>query len=131
VARWRKGQSGNPAGRPVGRGKPRPPRERPVRTNNIYIIQQGEYYKIGISREVHRRLGVLQASTPYSCSLVYALETDDALEIEARLHDRYKDHCVVGEWFDLTDKQLSEAITTINRMAGTIESDAQLSFHVK
>lgn len=73
----------------------------------IYVIKCGEFYKIGYTsgRCVEPRIKALQTASPHK------LETIDAWEggadSERRIHDRFAHLRVHGEWFRLTERELS------------------------
>jgi hypothetical protein len=87
----------------------------------IYIIKNlnTSYYKIGISKNIHRRLRQLELQSGCILEIIdwYLLEKSNprgAKDIEKILHNKYKKHHVVGEWFDLendVDNLLNDFIT--------------------
>jgi hypothetical protein len=79
----------------------------------VYLAQAstGEH-KIGWSTDPRRRVGSFDAKMPISIDLNYHFKCDDAREAESRLHQMASDRKVKGEWFDLTEPQVS-AITMI------------------
>lgn len=67
----------------------------------IYVISDGEHYKIGYTAgEPRERLKTLQTGNPRRLSLVGTFFGDRA--VEAALHARFSTIRVVGEWFALT-----------------------------
>jgi hypothetical protein len=71
-------------------------------TVNIYCISDGEFIKVGMSKNVERRLKQLQTSSarelfvtliiPCSCSA-------QAIMRERQIHKSARKHRVRGEWF--------------------------------
>lgn len=70
----------------------------------VYFISDGEYVKIGISRNVKSRLSGLQTSNPKQLSLLHQIEcidSDYASLLEQAFHRNFDNFCVSGEWFNL------------------------------
>lgn len=89
-----------------------PPWERPC---SVYIfgINNGEFYKIGISFYVLERFGQIQNATPYQFEIICSKEFRDKFEaqrVEKRIHDTLKDNWVVREWFKLNKDELANVI---------------------
>ena len=63
----------------------------------MYLIQCGDYVKIGVARSLGKRLMGLQCGTPYDLKLLGAVRGDYALERE--LHRKFEMHAHRGEWF--------------------------------
>lgn len=76
-----------------------------VDTYTYFIDINGEYIKIGTSKEPARRLGQLQVNCPYEARLVGVLRGD----YERELHKRFKHLRHRGEWFRL-DKQILDLV---------------------
>ena len=74
----------------------------------IYFIaenENGNYdnlrIKIGISKDVRRRLNQLQTGSPYELKLMSWLEADDDRALEKELHEKYSKYRTHREWFAL------------------------------
>ncbi len=74
----------------------------------LYIIHCTgfPYYKIGQTVMPAARVDTLQTGVPFELKLEYALEVRDMNETERKIQQRYKDKCIRGEWFMLTDEEL-------------------------
>jgi len=68
-------------------------------TEWVYAVRQGNYIKIGLSRNVANRLRELQTSSPEPLHLVGTFA--GGRRLERLLHQRFADHRVRGEWFSL------------------------------
>jgi len=81
-------------------------------SDNVYIIQMGKYFKIGVSKDSKKRLsyidGTLLPEKPY---LIYELKNKEAYIKELQLHEEYKLYRVRGEWFDFDKKTLLELVS--------------------
>ena len=70
-----------------------------------YIIQGGNYYKIGVSNDLKYRLEQLNNSaTPYKLEIVLIKDED----IEKELHEEFKNKNIGKEWFELDKKDLKK-----------------------
>ena len=71
-------------------------------------------YKIGISKNVSKRLESLQTSSPEKLELLFKHPTTESREIEKSLHNLFKYYRIRenGEWFKFDDKKISEWIRT-------------------
>ena len=72
----------------------------------LYFVRDGEYIKIGICKNISKRLSQLQVGNPRSLELIctFPLKSEeDALLLEKRLHAEYDDFRVSGEWFSLVN----------------------------
>ena len=75
----------------------------------VYFIaenENGDYdnlrIKIGISKDIHKRLNQLQTGSPYELKLMGWIEADDAKQLEKALHNKYRGRKAHGEWFQLS-----------------------------
>lgn len=74
----------------------------------VYIISDGEYYKIGFTTgEVQKRVLSLQTGCSSSLSIIKAIETEYPDVLEKELHRRFHHKWIRGEWFDLSKDDLN------------------------
>jgi hypothetical protein len=79
----------------------------------VYIIQceSCPHYKIGITSRLPCRLHALSGACPYTLHVIGQFmmpSKTKSLEVEKKLHRRYQDCNMRGEWFHLDDEQLEE-----------------------
>ena len=79
----------------------------------IYIVRCGKQnlFKIGISKNVDKRLKQLQTGNPHKLKCIFRIESLEikAAKIEATIHQFFKEankKHVLNEWFNLTDDEV-------------------------
>jgi hypothetical protein len=89
---------------------------------SVYFIRAGDYIKIGVASDPHRRLREHQTSSPQKLELVGVIE--GGRELERALHAMFSDAHVNGEWFKPTAKMLAIAQGTITVSAPSQPKDS-------
>ncbi|MHA2183072.1 MAG: GIY-YIG nuclease family protein [Promethearchaeota archaeon] len=91
---------------------------------HIYLIQSTETgrYKIGVSKNPHKRIKQLQTGSSEELNLINSFESEYYNKIEKGLHSTYSHLSVIGEWFNLT---LNEEVSFINKCE-KIEGDIKI-----
>ena len=69
----------------------------------VYLIQRGQYFKIGFTHNLPERLKTLRWKSPIRIKLIYYVFADDPLRLEAGYHSYFADKRGQGEWFKLTE----------------------------
>lgn len=78
------------------------------KSNYLYLIRaENGLVKIGISCDVEKRLVSLNTASPVELRLLFFLEPTDARKTERNLHVRFAKKRVKGEWFNLSDGDIS------------------------
>lgn len=83
-------------------------------SNHVYVVQQigiDGIYKIGITKDVKKRLEQFNNAAPIGIKVITCIESQDSPLIEPYLHDYFKDFNSNLEWYRLSDDQLEELTT--------------------
>lgn len=72
------------------------------KTGVIYLINAigTDYYKIGISGNLKRRLRDLSSANPFNIQLLVFKDDLHAFDTEQFLHEKYHKYAIKNEWFD-------------------------------
>jgi len=76
----------------------------------VYVLYNGEHYKIGYSTEknFNRRILNLSTGSNRKLEIIFIFHNDFARHIETRLHRKFKCNRVKGEWYWFDEKGLEE-----------------------
>ena len=94
----------------------------------VYVLHFRQFpneYKIGIARDLEKRMHTYRTENPPSIKLVVdcAFYFSDSLAVEREIHAHLRDYRIRGEWFNLSDDQ----IPIIEQWLATKESDIMTS----
>lgn len=69
----------------------------------VYVIQCNEFYKIGVARNLAKRLNEMQTGNPYELRVVLSIEVrgGSSFDTERFLHTKFQAYRVRREWFQL------------------------------
>jgi len=77
-------------------------------------LKSEKYYKIGIAKDVSKRIRELQTGNPIELALVHTSFFEKAPKFENKLHKYYSDSVISGEWFELPTEKLEELIEILD-----------------
>jgi Meiotically Up-regulated Gene 113 (MUG113) protein len=96
----------------------RPPKKPPApRRGYVYILKGDKYYKIGRTANINQRLTPMTVKAPFPLEVVILSPSEDMAHTEKALHARFADKHRKGEWYDLTEQD----ITSIRSEYATID----------
>lgn len=72
----------------------------------VYILQAGQYYKIGHSNKPTKRFEQLATLPPWPTEIIHTIQTKDKHRLEKELHSQFAEKRTNGEWFTLSDEDL-------------------------
>lgn len=73
----------------------------------VYLIQCGNFFKVGISKQPKRRLKEIQTCNPLPCRIIGTKSVEDAVHLERFIHSELTECNSSGEWFELQFRHLS------------------------
>lgn len=74
----------------------------------VYLIQCGDYVKIGMARDVKKRLSSLQTGSPSPMYLLGHFDSRNDRQTEGLLHAKFREKRVSGEWFNLGEDDIEQ-----------------------
>jgi len=80
----------------------------------VYFIadRRNSLVKIGVSNDRERRIKQLQTGNPFKLEFMGWIEEDnDHFQIEKKLHQKYSDKRVNGEWFEINQDDVIHELT--------------------
>lgn len=87
----------------------------------LYLIECKDHYKIGVANDVKSRLAQLATGNPFPLTVMACFGFENAEIVEKVLHQKFSMYRTIGEWFLLSDKNVS-AFLNICRELGGAES---------
>lgn len=89
----------------------------------VYLISDGEYFKIGFTTiGTPNRVKLLQTGCPNEITIIATYESYNYRKLESWLHRKYKNLCVGGEWFDLDTDIVSNFLNEAKKIDSNINT---------
>lgn len=97
--------------------RPREPNQTPC---DVYVIASLTRTKIGVSSDPVRRLEWLQRETQEPLRLVWSASAPrfDVFQVERAAHRELAEHCIKGEWFNVSAERAIEAVRKVMLLRG-------------
>lgn len=88
----------------------------------IYVLKSGPYYKIGITKDVDKRMRELKTGDPVEHMFIHSAFIEDTPKFEKKVHEKFAEYRVRedSEWFELPPEKLEELLKILNN--GDVES---------
>lgn len=87
----------------------RPKRNRKKIKGVVYFISDNNgHIKIGMTQDIKSRMNTLSTMVPTGVTLLKTIKSNDCRKLEAKLHEKYADKRVNGEWFKLDIDECEE-----------------------
>ncbi len=82
--------------------------KKPFKPGIVYLLHsENGFYKIGRTSDGSSRLSYLTEKLPINIELVHQFRSDTPTKTEKNLHDRFSEKRIKGEWFSLSDEDVS------------------------
>lgn len=88
----------------------------------VYLLRTNEFYKIGITNNLNKRVKQLQTGNSEKIELISFYESEYANKIEKSLHNKYSYVKKEGEWFTLSVLDEIEFINECRRIEKNIKT---------
>ena len=74
----------------------------------VYLlkIKDKQQYKIGVSTQFKKRYDKLSTLMPFKLITINKIKSDNIYRLEQKLHNKFEDKRVKGEWFELSSKDV-------------------------
>jgi len=82
-------------------------RKKKTKKGYVYIIHTDHSTKVGRSKNVKTRIGAIGTQLPHKILWTESFKVDDMYNEELKLHEEFKDKRINGEWFDLSDEDIT------------------------
>lgn len=100
----------------------------------IYLIcdPNQNAYKIGVTRNlVQDRIKKLQTGNASELHMIHTVETEYPFRLETMLHNKFKDKKVHGEWYSLSQDDITNFKNICNSFIDMIDSMKQNPYFMK
>jgi hypothetical protein len=83
------------------------------RTEVVYVVQAGEFFKIGVATDVQVRIREMQTGCPLEITLVASVPCRNPYVSESIVHRHLAEYRVRGEWFKTDLGMIDEAMMLV------------------
>ena len=82
----------------------------------LYVIQSGDYFKVGITNDLEKRLNQIKTSSPFESRIAYSILVDNAERLEKDTHAKLEEYRTRGEWFEIDLETILKAISEVSKL---------------
>ncbi len=87
-----------------GRPKSNQTKKDKAKPGYVYLLQaESGAYKIGRTQDPANRIKTFGIQLPFEVDFICVIQTPDMAELESRLHTKFADKQIRGEWFELNE----------------------------
>jgi hypothetical protein len=72
----------------------------------VYLLRCGEYFKIGRTNNLDRRMDQLSIQLPHKPQIIHAIHTNVPAYTERFFHEKFGEFRLNGEWFQLSQEAI-------------------------
>jgi hypothetical protein len=104
-----------------------------LQKGHVYVIKVLNYYKIGRTINITKRLKSYFTHCPLSPEIIYCVEVENCIKTEKELHKKFDAKRSNGEWFTLDSNDLKELLKILNQYSINIDKrtlDSSLQNHI-
>lgn len=95
----------------------------------VYVVKSGELFKIGMTKDIAKRMQSIQLHNPHSVSTIMLITTHNPRLVERRLHKQFADKRIgTSEWFRLDEEDIEFllCLATMKRRINRSKSNLSL-----
>jgi hypothetical protein len=91
---------------------------------HVYLIEDidNSRYKIGVAKDLKKRLRNLQTGNSNQIKLIDSFETEYPFRLEKMLHNRFDEFHYYNEWYDLNEESVQNFSNLCNELNNIIIS---------
>lgn len=90
-------------------------------TQYLYLIRCQRFHKIGVANDIQTRLAQLSTGNPFELEVVALYGFINAQVVEAAIHQRFSSCRRRGEWFELSEENISDFHAVCGMLGGLTE----------
>lgn len=76
-----------------------------------FVMADGEKIKVGQTTNIDSRFKSLQTASPNQLEMIGYIPCEDCVDLEEEIHDYFLNQRTIGEWFDITQKDIVDFCT--------------------
>lgn len=81
----------------------------------VYFIKADTLgVKIGCTSNLESRVKALKVASPHELTLITSVKSSNYIELERQFHEWFKHKHIKGEWYDITDAEIGQALIVLS-----------------